>query len=218
MAQETKMTEIIINVSDQSIKDQDVKIVSLPIRGLVFCIGFQKTGITSLQKALQILGYDCHGSVNTDKRETIWEKRRFALERLETLVRYGHDAFWDQPWPMLFKKIDETYLDCKFIFTVRELKDWLKSAINHYKDREDPFFEWMYGSKSIQNDPDKFSKAYENHAIDIFIYFHQKERILNQLLILDICSGEGWEKLCPFLDKPIPDRSFPHLNKSSYGP
>ncbi len=26
------------------------------------------------------------------------------------------------------------------------------------------------------------------------------------------CVVDGWEVLCPFLDKPIPAVSFPHLN------
>jgi 3'(2'), 5'-bisphosphate nucleotidase len=32
------------------------------------------------------------------------------------------------------------------------------------------------------------------------------------LLVLDITAGEGWEKLCPFLGKPIPDIPFPKAN------
>lgn len=32
------------------------------------------------------------------------------------------------------------------------------------------------------------------------------------LLIMDICAGDGWEKLCPFLGFEIPETPFPHLN------
>jgi hypothetical protein len=32
---------------------------------------------------------------------------------------------------------------------------------------------------------------------------------------MNICDdGDGWEKLCKFLNKPIPDMEFPHENKS----
>ncbi len=34
----------------------------------------------------------------------------------------------------------------------------------------------------------------------------------DDLLVMNICDGDGWEVLCPFLDKPIPAVSFPHLN------
>ena len=27
----------------------------------------------------------------------------------------------------------------------------------------------------------------------------------HDLLIIDVAAGEGWEKLCPFLEQPIPD-------------
>lgn len=30
-----------------------------------------------------------------------------------------------------------------------------------------------------------------------------------RLLVLNICGGEGWEKLCPFLGRPIPKKEFP---------
>ena len=34
-------------------------------------------------------------------------------------------------------------------------------------------------------------------------------------LNMNICdNGDGWEKLCKFLDKEIPDVDFPHKNKS----
>jgi hypothetical protein len=33
-----------------------------------------------------------------------------------------------------------------------------------------------------------------------------------KLLELAICEGEGWEKLCPFLDVPVPAVPFPVKN------
>jgi hypothetical protein len=32
------------------------------------------------------------------------------------------------------------------------------------------------------------------------------------LLVMDICGGEGWEKLCPFLNQPTPEVAFPRRN------
>jgi hypothetical protein len=36
----------------------------------------------------------------------------------------------------------------------------------------------------------------------------------DRLLVIDICAREGWETLCPFVGKPIPDAPFPHVNRS----
>ena len=32
----------------------------------------------------------------------------------------------------------------------------------------------------------------------------------DDLLVIDICSGEGFERLAPFLDRPVPTEAFPH--------
>jgi len=37
-----------------------------------------------------------------------------------------------------------------------------------------------------------------------------------KLLILDVCGGEGYEKLCPFLGVPVASDPFPMKNKSKH--
>ena len=36
-----------------------------------------------------------------------------------------------------------------------------------------------------------------------------------RLLEMDIAAGDGWEKLCAFLGRDVPDQPFPHLNKAN---
>ena len=48
-------------------------------------------------------------------------------------------------------------------------------------------------------------------------YWGETEGIKKNIDYLDmnICDeGDGWEKLCKFLNKPIPDMEFPHENKN----
>ena len=51
------------------------------------------------------------------------------------------------------------------------------------------------------------------HGVDMFNQ-HTEEVIANiepdRLLIFDV--REGWEPLCTFLDKPVPDIPFPRIN------
>ena len=53
----------------------------------------------------------------------------------------------------------------------------------------------------------------KTHAIDVFnkhieaVKVHVPE---DRLLVFRV--KEGWEPLCAFLDVPVPDRPFPHLN------
>ena len=36
---------------------------------------------------------------------------------------------------------------------------------------------------------------------------------VDDLFVLDVRGGEGWEKLCPFLGLNVPDVPFPHANE-----
>ena len=40
----------------------------------------------------------------------------------------------------------------------------------------------------------------------------QREIPADRLLVYEV--GSGWEPLCRFLDKPIPDEDFPHVNST----
>ena len=62
---------------------------------------------------------------------------------------------------------------------------------------------------AYQYDKDKFIKAYDNHCADVTEYFKYRE---DDLLTINICDDkDGWEKLCLFLNKPIPKVDFPFI-------
>jgi 3'(2'), 5'-bisphosphate nucleotidase len=54
-----------------------------------------------------------------------------------------------------------------------------------------------------------FRQGYAKFVGEVATYFRDRP---NDLLIIDVTAGEGWEKLCPFLGKPIPDLPFPKAN------
>ena len=56
-----------------------------------------------------------------------------------------------------------------------------------------------------------YIQRYEQHNQAVLDYFEHRP---DDLLILQLTEGEGWEKLCPFLDKPIPQCIFPHENQN----
>ena len=53
--------------------------------------------------------------------------------------------------------------------------------------------------------------GYRRHTEHVPKYFADRP---GDLLIMEIPSGDGWKKLCPFLGKPIPPAPFPQLNKA----
>jgi hypothetical protein len=55
-----------------------------------------------------------------------------------------------------------------------------------------------------------FSAAYDRHHQDVLGYFRGRE---GDLLVLNICAGEGWERLSPFLGREVPQDPFPWENR-----
>jgi len=50
-------------------------------------------------------------------------------------------------------------------------------------------------------------QAYENH-------YERVRQAVPRENLLEYKLGSGWEPLCEFLDVPVPDRSFPHINEA----
>ena len=173
----------------------------------VFCIGFHKTGTTSMAVALNQLGYRVTGpnGVNDLNIEKNVISMAYDLAK-------DFDAFQDNPWPILYKELDAKFPGSKFILTLRSPESWIKSQVNHFGKKETPMRKWIYGVGCPEGNEDVYLKRFSNHCEEVMEYF--KDRPYD-LLVLDLAKGDGWEKLCPFLGVDIPVTSFPHANKAS---
>jgi hypothetical protein len=185
----------------------------------VFGIGLSKTGITTLNEALQILGYSAI-------------QYPVGLRGVEE-----HDAATDNPIADKLEALDQTYPGSKFIYTVRQRDAWLRSCRTHWarttdrREEDDKINERsdgtvydydrrgeieelrtrLYGTAEF--DEDLFVAAYERHEKRVLDYFADRPE---DLLVIDLCSGnDEWARLCSFLGKSIPDRPFPHLNTTN---
>jgi hypothetical protein len=174
---------------------------------VIFGIGLSKTGTTSLFVALDRLGY---------RSGTYRHLRALGLEEwfegnFERDYLTGYDAVTDLPLATFFPQLDARYPDSKFILTVRELDSWLESARNHFTPPDATVFGRdvrlaTYGI--LGYDELRFRYVYETHLRNVTQHFRNRPA---SLLVLDIVSGEGWEKLCPFLGRGAPDDPFPHV-------
>lgn len=191
----------------------------------IFGIGLSRTGTHSLVWALRCLGYRaCHfpiGMLRYTGGGLSVEMGRFD----------EYDALADTPIARTYKKLDQMYPESKFILTIRDTESWLKSCERHvgtsleaaYQSRPSWWMEEQQGSwhagvkecvlqlhrelyNSVHFDRAQYQDAYLRHLNDVKDYFENRTE---DLLILDICGGEGWPKLCAFLDKPLPDEPFP---------
>jgi len=177
----------------------------------VFCIGFHKTGTTSMHWALHRLGYrvaSCYGDalnqVDTKILTDIADKRLKCF-----------DAFEDQPWPVLYKYLDVKCPGSKFILTVRDSRSWLGSMERQFRSRCICLHEYIYQVKSVRGNQDAYVARFERHNAEVTDYFRLRP---NDLLSLDLSHGNTWEKICGFLNiHTIPTKPFPHANKRLCG-
>lgn len=178
----------------------------------IFVIGLSKTATYSMAKALQILGYSTqHFPLH------FLEYRSGQLFPKMDEIEYLK-AFADTPITRFYKELDARFPGSKFILTVRDLDSWLNSCKKQFEPgcssrwnnrKLDRLHADLYGA--IEFEKEKFINAYNKNLKDVYYYFRNREE---DLLVINICSGEGWDELCSFLNKQIPDVPFPHLNVS----
>lgn len=176
----------------------------------IFGLGFHKTGSTTLETALITLGYTAIG-----KQDHLFAAtQNNNWEEVENVISQ-HDGFRDMPWPLIYKEIDKRYPGSKFILTVRDDDQWLQSCLNHYKDNGHKLFAEIYGEGNHfpAGKEDIWLKRYKDHNNSVREYFKNKP---DQFLEVNWEKGDDWKKLCTFLNKPIPNREFPHANKGKY--
>ena len=172
----------------------------------IFGIGFHKTGTTSLARALAIFGYSVTGPNGVTDPDISQNVLKMACELVEQ-----YDAFQDNPWPIIFKEMAQRYPGSKFILTIRPTEKWIKSQVTHFGTDTTPMREWIYGVGCPKGNEEIYIERYEKHNAEVLEYFKDRP---DDLLVLKITEGQGFEKLCPFLNKEIPGVAFPHANKA----
>lgn len=173
----------------------------------IFAIGAHKTATRSLFYALQTLGY----------RTTHWENheiitKSFIRNIFTSSYINNFDALTDLPVPLFYKKLDKVYPQSKFIITVRDVDSWIASVENMIGERDLVLEEYLF-YKIKKFNKDKFIKKYLEHNTNVIKYFDKRPQ---DLLLLNITMGDGWNKLCNFLKKEIPKENFPYKNKGVY--
>lgn len=178
------------------------------MEGKIIGVGFQKTGTSTLREALKILGYrvkDC------SERALIPILKKNYKKILRIINHY--DAIEDTPWYMIYKELDKKIPNSKFILTIRDEESWYKSVSRHIGDLRSAHHEWIYGrGKGLPKDyKENTIKIYTEHNREVLDYFKDRP---DDLLVIDFTQGDGWEKLCHFLGKEIPNQELPHANDS----
>ncbi len=204
--------------------------------------GFGRTGTLSLKAALEELGFNkCYHMVELlqhPEQVSYWEAAHHQQPVDWASLFQGYQAIVDFPGNIYYPQLMQAYPQAKVILTTRDPDSWYESTkATVYQAGPTPLqkllmlFQLPFSARSRQigrifrladqvwqsGFQGKFAdKAY---AIQVFQqHIEQVKQIVpaDRLLIYQV--KEGWEPLCRFLERPIPDMPFPHLNdRASFG-
>ena len=188
----------------------------------IFVLGYNKTGTKSLAEALRILGYDVlhtrGGDSSQGSLDKIYENLKNNHSVLRGLEKY--DCYLDYPIfePIVFSHIVDEYPDAKYISLTRSLDGYVKSVlrdkIKRLEGGDVDSWNWLgVGDKEVFENYPEYQKEWVKGKTK---FKHQSnlrwlEKKGIDYLNFNICDdGDGWEELCSFLDRLIPNEDFPH--------
>ena len=185
--------------------------------------GFGRTGTESMKLASETLGLGpCH-----HMKEVMANPGQTALWRA---AARGEVPDWDAAfagyrsavdWPAanFWRQLSAYYPDAKILLTVRSAESWYESMSNTIlkllESSTDPdsvglrmIGEGVFGGRL--DDRAHAMAVYERNNAEVQAAL-PGERLLTHHL------GDGWQSLCRFLDKPIPEVPFPRTNSTADG-
>ena len=182
----------------------------------VFGIGLNKTGTSSLKRALVTLGYN-HCTMRGQMTHKFFNNSFGQI--FKTVDEF--DSFEDWPWPLMYRQVFERYGEtARYILTRRHSAEaWLESLKAHAlitnpdnNPRKRIFgFDYPHGAEAQHLD------YYESHLVEVRRYFTQQGA---SHVLCEVCweEGDGWQKICDFLEEPLPNAPFPHVNRRTVTP
>lgn len=186
--------------------------------------GFGRTGTLSLKSALETLGYEkCHHMIEVIHKPGEAEKWMQAIEAetvdWDTLLA-GFEATVDWPACHFYKELADYYPQAKVLLSVRDPRQWFESmsettlrVISKRIQADDVQQPKNLGTELVVKAA--FSGRIDDLEHGIRVFNQHTQDVINaiepdRLLVFDV--RQGWEPLCQFLDKPVPDTAFPRVN------
>jgi sulfotransferase family protein len=198
--------------------------------------GFGRTGTLSLKQALEQLGFGpCYHMIETrthPDHDALW----LALARGETkdwrAILGDYRATVDWPGVFIWKDLVAANPDAKVILGLRDAESWYESAANTIFARMRDFANALESAELDRLDPAHVAHMRmvnevvmqqtfggdlgRAHAIAVFEAHNAEVRRTvppERLLVYE--PGEGWERLCAFLQVPVPDAAYPKVNSTA---
>ncbi|MBT8447377.1 MAG: sulfotransferase family protein [Gammaproteobacteria bacterium] len=183
--------------------------------------GFGRTGTESMKLALEQLGLGpCHHmkEVLPDSAQSAtWRAIAGGATPDWEAAFAGFNSAVDWPSAYFWRELSEVYPRAKVILTLRSAESWYASFSNTIARvlaaRKDPgaigsrlVGERVFGGRYTERD--HAIAVFEQNTRDVQAAFGE-DRLLTYRI------GDGWEPLCAFLEKPVPDQPFPRSNSAA---
>ncbi|MFT7210636.1 MAG: hypothetical protein ACI9XK_000873 [Granulosicoccus sp.] len=180
--------------------------------------GFGRTGTDSMRNALNILGVGpTHHMFELGEDAPLrepWLKLVKGADPDWELLFTGYNACIDWPSAFYWRTLIVEYPDAKVLLTMRSATSWWKSFESTIlklilsEDKPNSFGQLLLIDQVFDGRPDDRAHA-------IAIYNRNVEEVLatvdpERLLIHNL--GDGWDPLCEWLDRPVPDIDYPSGN------
>jgi len=181
----------------------------------VFCVGFNKTGTSSLHHLFVALGFRSFHGVYSD---------RVATGRFDDRFFSRYDCFSDGERHD-FRALDQAFPGSRFILLTRRLEDWLVSRMKHVCIRRSQGKTgWM--RKEYERDPDEALRQWirrrQAYHEDVRCYFADRSTDFREFNLCDARSDEEREKIVAelqdFLGLETRRVALPRVNASTTVP
>jgi len=196
----------------------------------VIGVGLPRTGTMSLKFALEQLGFApcCHMTDVLASRALwrLWKNAADGNPEWETIFR-GYSASVDAPGCFFWRELAQHYPQAKIILTKRDPVAWFNSlqetvlSQRWQQGTSDPEYQATLASAvrpravgqivsekqrlELSRDPDFMIARFESHNAEVIASLPR-----DRSLVFEV--SEGWQPLCAFLDRPVPNTPFPREN------
>jgi hypothetical protein len=188
--------------------------------------GFGRTGTMSMKDALEQLGFaPCYHMIETYRHsghvEAWTEKINGADVDLDALLT-SFSATVDWPVCTYWKELKAANPDAKILLTRRDPDAWYESIANtiflalRTPSDDQRLHAWRAETRKLIF-TQTFGDRLDHDSVVAVLRAHEADVIAStrpeDLLVYDV--GSGWEPLCAFFDRPIPDTPFPRSNSTA---
>ena len=202
--------------------------------GRVFCIGINKTGTTSLARALRDLGFRVGNQRSGELLLDAYAKREF-----QQIVEYCRtaEAFQDIPFslPFTFQILDCCFPGSKFILSVRDDDEqWYRSLVRFHskkfgdgkvptvqnlKDADYCRTGWIWKAHSLLFNLDEDEDPYDESILKRRYRLHIQRAVeyfrgQRDFLLLNVADDDAYLRFCSFLNREPQYDRFPWENRT----